>query len=75
MFFRSGLTAAVFRDLGQTLDAIELLTICRTSLSTEVKIAFKKSDGIISREQVADFRCQTISFRNLKSTKSNCDMF
>ena len=49
--------AAVFSDLGKMPDASELLTICRRSLSTEGKTVFKKSDGIMSRVQVVDFRC------------------
>ena len=57
LFFKSGLMAAVFSDLGKMPDASELLTICRRSLSTEVKTVFKKSDGIMSRVQVVDFRC------------------
>ena len=55
--------AAVLSDLGKMPDASELLTICRRSLSTEVKTVFKKSDGIMSRVQVVDFRCLTVSIR------------
>jgi len=50
--------AAVFSDLGKKPEASELVTICRRSLSTEVKTVFKKSDGIMSRVQVVDFRCR-----------------
>ena len=52
--------AAVFSDLGKMPDASELLTFCMISLSTEVKTVFKKSDGIMSRVQVVDFRCRTV---------------
>ena len=55
-------------------DASELLTICRRSLSNEVKTVFKKSDDILSRVQVVDFRCRTVSSRIFKSTISNCDI-
>ena len=65
--------AAVFSDLGKMPDASELLTICRRSLS-EVKTVFKKSDGIMSRVQVVDFRWQTVSSRIFKSTILNCDI-
>ena len=58
--------AAVFSDLGKMPDASELLTVCRRSLSTEVKTVLKKSDGIMSRVQVVDFR--------FKSTILNCDI-
>jgi len=53
--------AAVFSDLGKMTNASELFTICRRSLSTEIKTLFKKSDGIMSRVQAVDFRCQTVS--------------
>ena len=65
--------AAVFSDLGKMPDASELLTICRRSLSTEVKTVFKKSDGIMSRVQVVDFRYRTVSSRIFKSIILNCD--
>jgi len=44
--------AAVFSDFGKMPDASELLTICRRSLSTEVKTVFKKSDGIMLKSQM-----------------------
>jgi len=59
--------AAVFSDLGKMPDASELLTSCMISLSTEVKTVFKKSDGIMFRVQVIDFRCRTVSSRIFKS--------
>ena len=65
--------AAVFSDLGKMLDASELLTICRILLS-EVKTIFKKSDVIMSRVQVVDFRCRTVSSRIFKSIILNCDI-
>jgi len=65
--------AAVFSDLGKMPDASELLTICRRSLSTEVKTVLKKSDGM-SRVQVVDFRCRTVSSRIFKSIILNCDI-
>ena len=66
--------AAVFSDLGKMPDGSELLTICRRSLSTEVKTVFKKSDGIMSRGQVVDFRCRTVSSVIFKSIILNCNI-
>ncbi len=61
-FFRSGLTAAVFREFGKVPERSEAFTTSKRSASKQLSTLLKKKDvGSVSREQDYDVRCNTVS--------------
>ncbi len=72
-FFRRGLTTAVFKEFGKVPERSEAFT-SKNSASKPLSTLLKKDVGSVSREQVDDLRCGTISSKMLLSISSKTDI-
>ncbi len=66
-FFRRGLRTAVFRKFGKVPERSEAFASSKRSASKQLSTLLEKCVGSVSREQVDDLRCSTISSKMLLS--------
>jgi len=74
LFFRRGLTTAVFREFGKLPEQSEAFTTSRRSASKLFNTLLKKDVGSASRTQVDILRCCTVSYKIVPSISSKTEL-